>query len=131
MTSKDSLIDFAKTLLGTPYLYGSANPAAGLDCSGFIYHVFNHFHIHVPRSSYEFTNAGTSVPVKDAAGGDLILFTGTDTSEVRVGHMGIVVENTDSLRFIHSSSGRANGVTITAFNDYYKARFVKVVRIFN
>jgi len=34
------------------------------------------------------------------------------------------------LLFIHSSSGKANGVTITPLNDYYKGRFVKVIRIF-
>jgi cell wall-associated NlpC family hydrolase len=63
--------------------------------------------------------------------GDLILFTGTDSSDRRVGHMGIIVSNeNDSLRFIHSSSGKANGVTITPLNEYYKGRFMKVIRVF-
>jgi len=45
--------------------------------------------------------------------------------------MGIVIYNgKDELLFIHSSSGKANGVTITPLNDYYKGRFVKVIRIF-
>jgi hypothetical protein len=34
----------------------------------------------------------------------------------------------DTLKFIHSTSGRQYGVTITALNDYYKGRFVKVIR---
>jgi hypothetical protein len=44
--------------------------------------------------------------------------------------MGIVVSNSDSLRFIHSSSGKANGVTITPLNKYYLGRFVKTIRVF-
>ncbi len=55
---RDSLVSFAKSLLGIPYLYGSIDPARGFDCSGFITYVFSHFNIVVPRSSYEFANLG-------------------------------------------------------------------------
>lgn len=126
----DSLVAFAKTLIGVPYKYASTNPAEGFDCSGFISYVFNYFRMQVPRSSVDFTNLGKTIYFKDAIPGDLILFTGTDTAETQVGHMGIVVNNTDSLRFIHSTSGHANSVTITPLNEYYKNRFVKVIRIF-
>jgi cell wall-associated NlpC family hydrolase len=127
----DSLIAFAKTLIGTPYQYGSTNPKVGFDCSGFITYVFNHFSIPVPRSSIDFTNVGKDVPVADAKPGDLILFTGTDSTERHVGHMGIVLDNQNNqLQFIHSTSGKKYGVTITPFNDYYHSRFVKVIRVF-
>ena len=124
------VVAFAKTLIGTPYVYASTNPQMGFDCSGFITYVFNHFGISVPRSSVDFTDVGKTVPVEKAKPGDLILFTGTNPMERQVGHMGIVTENTDSLRFIHSSSGKAMGVTITPLNEYYKSRFVRVTRIF-
>lgn len=124
------LVGFAKTLTGVPYLYASADPAQGFDCSGFITYVFNHFHITVPRSSVDFTNVGREVTMREAREGDLVLFTGTNDSIRIVGHMGIVTENTDSLRFIHSSSGKAKGVTITPLNEYYRKRFVKVIRVF-
>ena len=124
------VVAFAKTLMGVPYLYGSTDPAKGFDCSGFITHVFRHFDIVVPRSSIDFTNVGKEVSAVQAKAGDLILFTGTDSTERFVGHMGIVVDNSDSLRFIHSSSGKANGVTITPLNKYYQGRYVKTIRIF-
>ncbi len=128
------LVNFAQKLLHVPYRYASADPAQGFDCSGFITYVFNNFHISVPRSSIDFTNVGLEVPVNEAKQGDLILFTGTesDSSYITrsVGHMGIVTQNTDSLRFIHASSGKANGVTITPLNEYYLRRFVKVIRVF-
>jgi len=128
--SPDEIVAFAKTLIGVPYLYGSSDPSLGLDCSGFITYVFNHFKMEVPRSSIDFTNVGIEVKIRQAVKGDLILFTGTDTLENFVGHMGIVTENTDSLRFIHSTSGKKNGVTITALNSHYLKRYVKVIRIF-
>lgn len=124
------LVAFAKTQMGVPYLYGSTDPAKGFDCSGFITYVFKHFDIVVPRSSIDFTNVGTEVSAAQAKAGDLILFTGTDSTERFVGHMGIVVENTDTLRFIHSTSGRQHGVTITPLNNYYKGRYVKTIRVF-
>ena len=124
------VVAFAKTLIGVPYVYGSTDPAKGFDCSGFITHVFKHFNIIVPRSSIDFTNVGTEVSAAAAKAGDLILFTGTNPQERFVGHMGIVVDNSDSLRFIHSTSGRQHAVTITALGDYYQNRYVKTVRIF-
>ena len=128
----DSLIHFAESLLGTPYVYASSDPSVGFDCSGFITYVFNHFNVSVPRSSIDFTDEGITIPLKKSRRGDLILFTGTDSTERFVGHMGIIVENKNNeISFIHSTSGKAYGVTITKLNDYYMGRFVKVVRIIN
>ena len=126
----NDIASFAETLIGIPYRYGSIDPKVGFDCSGFITHVFNHFNITVPRSSIDFTNVGKEIPPTDAKRGDIILFTGTDSTERFVGHMGIVVSNTDTLKFIHSTSGKAYGVTITPLSNYYKGRFVKTLRLF-
>jgi len=129
--SPSALVSYAETLIGTPYKYASTDPDVGFDCSGFITYVFNHFNINVPRSSVAFTDAYPEVPTTNAKEGDLILFTGTGSTNGVVGHMGIIVSNiSDSISFIHSTSGKANGVTITPLNAYYKSRFVKVVRIF-
>lgn len=128
--SPQQVVDFAKTLIGVPYLYGSTDPAKGFDCSGFITYVFKHFGIVVPRSSIDFTNVGKEVSAAQAKAGDLVLFTGTDSTERFVGHMGIVVSNSDTLRFIHSTSGKQYGVTITPLNHYYQRRYVKTIRIF-
>lgn len=125
------VVDFAKTLIGVPYKYASSDPVKGFDCSGFITYVFSHFQIIVPRSSIDFTNVGRSIPPDSAKTGDLILFTGTDSTEKFVGHMGLVVSNQNrELSFIHSTSGKQYGVTITLLNDYYRSRYVKTIRIF-
>lgn len=129
-SSRNEIVSYAKSLLGVPYKYGSTDPAVGFDCSGFITYVFSHFKVKVPRSSVEFTNVGKEVPLPLAKPGDLILFTGTDSSIRVVGHMGIVIENSDTLRFIHSTSGRQYSVAITPLSNYYMGRFVKVIDIF-
>lgn len=129
--SPKSLVEFAQTLIGIPYKYASTDPKAGFDCSGFITYVFNHFDIAVPRSSVGFTNLGEEVPKINSKPGDLILFTGTDSTVREVGHMGIITFNSpDTLLFIHSTSGKLNSVTVTPLNKYYQSRFVKIVRIF-
>lgn len=130
-TTPGELVDFAKILLGTPYKYASSDPAAGFDCSGFLTYVFNHFNIAVPRSSVDFTNIEKTVALEDAKPGDLVLFTGTDSLSRLAGHIGIITsyENGEH-HFIHSTSGKAMGVTITPLNKYYAFRFLKVIRIF-
>lgn len=127
----DSLVAFGKSLVGAPYLYASSDPAKGFDCSGFITYVFNHFGIGVPRSSVDFTDYGVEIPAGMASPGDLILFTGTDSTKRIVGHMGIVESNErGNLLFLHSTSGKAYGVVVSSLNGYYETRFVKVIRIF-
>lgn len=127
--SPEEIVSFAETLIGVPYKYASTDPAEGFDCSGFITYVYNHFNINVPRSSVDFTNVGTEVKEKDARRGDIILFTGTDSTIRVVGHMGIITENRDTLKFIHATSGKQYSVTITPLSDYYRGRFVKVIRL--
>ena len=127
----DNVVAYAKTLMGTPYVYASVDPKVGFDCSGFITHVFNHLNLIVPRSSIDFTNFGLEIPKEQTKPGDLILFTGTDSMIRFVGHMGIIVENQNGeIQFIHSSSGHANGVVITTLDGYYAGRFVKTIRVF-
>lgn len=125
------VVDYAKTLIGTPYAWGSVNPKVGVDCSGFVNCVSNHFGITVPRASAQFTSVGTEVKVQEARAGDIILFTGTNPHRRVVGHMGIVTDNPGgNLNFIHSSSGHKKGVHISELKGYYQTRLVKVIRIF-
>lgn len=126
---RDDIVAFAKTLLGTTYKYACSSPSEGFDCSGFVFYVYSHFNIKVPRSSGEFSSQGHEVSVTDAQPGDIILFTGTDSTDRTIGHVGIVIENTDTLKFIHASSGKVYSVVITPFDHYYQSRFIKVVDI--
>lgn len=130
-TTPEQLLAFAKTLIGTAYSFASADPAVGFDCSGFLTYTFNHFHIAVPRSSVNFTNIEKKVALSAAKPGDLVLFTGTDSTSRVAGHIGIITScENGEYYFIHSTSGKAMGVTISALSKYYAFRFLKAIRIF-
>lgn len=131
--SADSLVAFAKKQIGIKYRYANANPKIGFDCSGFVYYVFGHFNIKVPRASMDYEKEGKIIHQDSCKAGDIIVFTGTNTKNRTPGHVGIIISNKGKeLNFIHSSSGHKRvGVIITNFKDspYYKSRFIKIVRL--
>ncbi|MEJ7558742.1 MAG: C40 family peptidase [Pedobacter sp.] len=130
-TTPNKLLEFAKTMLGIRYRTASSSPSRGFDCSGFVNYVFSNFGFKVPRSSRDFAASGETKKLEDARIGDVILFTGTNSSSRTPGHVGIVYSiDGDEVKFIHSSSGRAKGVTITSLDEgFYKKRFLKIVSI--
>jgi len=129
----DSLIVFSKQYLGTHYQHGSCSPSSGFDCSGFVYFVFNHFNIKVPRSSIDYLNYGKIIGIDSCKTGDIIVFTGTNAKNRKPGHVGIIVSKLgEEIQFIHSSSNTKNGgVKLSTFKEspYYKVRFIKIVRV--
>lgn len=126
----DDLLYFAQTLIGTPYRSASSNPLYGFDCSGFVSYVFKNFNFNVPRSSCDFISVGEKVKLEEAKPGDIILFTGTSKSSRRIGHIGIIMSNeNEDVKFIHSTSGKEHGVTITTMDQSYKRRFVQIIRM--
>ena len=131
-TKADSLVNFAKTLVGTTYKWGGTLPSGGFDCSGFCYYVFRKFKVKVPRSSSSYGTKGVEVDIKNAKKGDVILFTGTDATKRTIGHVGIVISEINKpLQFIHSSSSKKHyGVTVTRYDgSNYPKRFMKIVRV--
>lgn len=114
-----TLVDFAKLLEGTPYLY-AGNTIAGFDCSGFIYFVHTHAGLNITRQSSEsyFTQ---SAPVSTPVIGDLVFF--ENTYKEGISHMGIYIGNDE---FIHAGS---KGVEITRLsNVYWKEHFLSFKR---
>ncbi|QHO91023.1 hypothetical protein CWT12_06425 [Actinomyces sp. 432] len=66
-------VDFAKTLLGTPYVWGGSSIPPGLDCSGLIYYALNRTGHPAPR----LTAAGyqsVASPVTSPVPGDVVFW---------------------------------------------------------
>ncbi|MGK4566795.1 C40 family peptidase [Flavobacterium sp. 3HN19-14] len=124
----DSIVAYGMQFLGTPYTAGGCSQD-GFDCSGFVYYVFKHFKIEVPRSSAAFEHFGKEIPIEEVQKGDILLFL-SPTQNV-IGHIGIVSKaNGTSSDFIHSSSGNEMKVMISSLiNEGYKRRFVKALRV--
>lgn len=127
-TLKDSIVKYGKNLLGTPYVT-AGNGKKGFDCSGYIYFVFQHFDVEVPRSTAGYENFGTEIPLEDVQKGDLLLF--LSPTRNAIGHIGIVSSaNGNESDFIHATSGSEMEVVITNLsNEGYTRRFVKAIRV--
>jgi cell wall-associated NlpC family hydrolase len=127
---KDSIVNFGMQLLGTPYQAAGCS-LDGFDCSGFIYFVFQHFNIKVPRSSADFENFGVEIPIEKVEKGDILLF--LSPTRNAIGHIGIVSKaNGKESDFMHATSGREMKVVLTSLkNAGYTKRFVKAIRVLN
>lgn len=128
MPLRDSIESFGMELLGTPYVYGACSREA-FDCSGFVYFVFQHFDIEVPRSSSQFANFGKEVSIENVKKGDVLVFLSPTRNEI--GHVGIVTNaNGMESDFIHASSSKEMKVIISSLkHPGYNRRFVKAVNV--
>lgn len=131
-TKTDSLVAFALSLEGIPYVYAGKS-LEGFDCSGFTYFVYNKFGFEIPAGSANQYLVGEPVEVTEIQKGDLVFFTGTQKGDRSVGHVGIVVseETEGEIEFVHSSSGGGGrGVTTNSLeHPHYKARFLGARRV--
>lgn len=117
------ILDYARKHLGTPYRSGGSSPG-GFDCSGFTSHVFGHFGISIPRTSFDQFRTGTAVNKGQLRPGDLVFFS---TYAAGASHVGIYAGNS---QFIHSSSPRSGGVIYSSIGDsYYGPRYLGARRI--
>lgn len=128
-SQRDSIVSFATELLGTPYIVASSR-REGFDCSGFVYFVFKHHKIQVPRSSGGFNNFGKEISIDNVKKGDILVFL-SPTSNNSIGHIGIVTNPKGKQSdFIHATSGREMKVIITSLKqEGYARRFVKAVDV--
>ncbi|MDQ3072217.1 MAG: C40 family peptidase, partial [Bacteroidota bacterium] len=127
----DSIVEYAKQYMGTCYLYAGKGPE-GFDCSGFVYYVFKNFGIDVPAGSKYYDTLGIFIPLAEAMKGDIIVFTGTDSTKRSPGHVGIVISDKgEPVSFIHSSSAKSHsGVKVSNLEETgYSKRFLSVRRV--
>jgi cell wall-associated NlpC family hydrolase len=90
----ERLVELAQEYLGVPYRYGGTDPATGLDCSGFLQHLFQRVGVELPRVSREQARAGTAVAsIDQARPGDLVAF------GEPVDHIGMYI---GEGRFVHA-----------------------------
>lgn len=120
-----ALIDEARSKIGSRYVYGASGPAH-FDCSGFVYYLYRHQGIEIPRTSRAQSQSGAQLVRKNLKKGDMVFF---DTgNRGHVNHSGIYLGNG---KFIHSSSGKAYGVTISNLDQgFYKDKLRWGVRVF-
>ena len=126
-----ALTDFAKSMIGKPYVYGVNTPEKGFDNAGFVNFVFNHFEIKLPKYAPAFIAVGEGVAPAEVMEGDIVLFSKTDSVKKAVYQVGIVVSTKGSpVSFIHASSGKMKGVGVSALSNYYQRKVMGFRRMF-
>ena len=124
----DSIINYGKVFLNTPYRYGSTGTSS-FDCSGFTSYVYRNFGYNLERCSIDQSRQFESIDRDQLKKGDLVFFSGRHKSK-QIGHVGIVVaaKGNGEFEFIHAAVH--TGVTISnSSEEYYTKRFLKASRV--
>lgn len=118
ISKADKLIFLATSKLGAGYMPTESGPDH-FDCSGFVYYIFMANDISIPRSSLGQSKSGKKLIREELKKGDILFF---DTYQRNhINHSGIYLGDG---KFIHSSSGKAYGVTISNLDKgFYLDKF--------
>jgi len=108
---------YALGLLGSPYKLGGTDPEKGIDCSGFVRHVYKKTEdIELPHSARAISQNGEVVGKDQLQPGDLVFF---NTLRKPYSHVGIYAGDG---KFVHATSSRSKQVMVSDMNQSYWAR---------
>ena len=115
----DDISMYAVSLVGSPYRLGGTSPDTGLDCSGFVDHVFRQIAgIKLPHDSQAISEATQPLDQSALQPGDLVFF---NTLSHAFSHVGIYLGDD---RFVHAASSHTGSVMISRLSDrYWQERF--------
>lgn len=110
---------YAVSLVGNPYRLGGTSPETGLDCSGFVGHVYRQVTgVELPRDSRAISDKTLPLAPTELQPGDLVFF---NTLERAFSHVGIYLGDD---RFVHAASSRSGAVMVSRLGDpYWRERY--------
>jgi len=118
------IVSIAQAQVGARYSWAGVSPAAGFDCSGLVYYVFNTVGYSVPRTLEEQFASGRRVRLEELRPGDILFY--ENTYIPGLSHNGIYVGDG---KFVHAVD-ESTGVAITPMNAaYWEQRYVGAVRV--
>lgn len=95
-----SVSSAANSLVGIRYVYASANPSVGFDCSGLVSYVYGLFGVSLPRTTTGIRYVGSEVSEENMQPGDIIVWTDNGYSAT---HVAIYVGGGD---MVHAANRR-------------------------
>lgn len=121
----NNIVGDAYKYLGYKYVYASASPSVGFDCSGLVYYLYKtHAGVTLNRSSRDQASNGYAVSRDNLKPGDLLFFSTFGGN--RITHVGLYVGDG---KMIHASTPK-EGVIITDINsNYYVKNFMAARRV--
>lgn len=115
------IVAHSQQFLGTPYVWGGNDLRRGVDCSGFVHHVFRDFGIVLYRNSAAMTQNGVPVGRDELLPADLLFFATAGGN--RISHVGLYIGDG---YFIHATVPGANGGVV--ISSLYEAYYVRTFR---
>lgn len=119
------LLLYAMSLIGTSYKLGGQSFDTGMDCSGFVRHVYSiATGILLPHNALAISRAGMKIHRAELQLGDLVFF---NTMKRTFSHVGIYLGDN---RFVHASSSKSDSVMVSDMGErYWVKRFNGARRI--
>lgn len=113
LDSAQETLNYALSLVGIKYKFGGKTPETGMDCSGFVRHVFYQAaDMLLPHNARAISMFGKKIAIADLQPGDLVFY---NTMRHTYSHVGIYLGDN---RFVHASvTGR--GVEVVNMKDRY------------
>lgn len=111
-----AIVAFAKKYLGNKYVWGGESLEKGVDCSGYMMKLYEHYGVSLPHSSSAQGSCGKEVSHDEMQAGDLIIYPG---------HVAMYMGN----GMIIHAAGESVGI-ITSDESSYAGKIKHIRRIF-
>lgn len=102
----ESLVSYASSFIGNPYVWGGTSLTQGADCSGFVQSIYAQYGISLPRIAADQAQAGKAIALKDAMPGDLIFY---QDDNGYIYHVMIYAGNGKTVEAYNSDAGIISG----------------------
>jgi len=123
---RDNIISYAKSFIGTPYLYGG-NSKKGFDCSGFTQYIMKQHGYSLPRTAQSQGESYSKLKLKEVTKGDLVFF---GSSKNNISHVGIISsEKGAPITMIHASSSKGIMISNLENNSYWTPKIQYYTRV--
>ncbi len=112
------MLTYALSLVGVNYKYGGKSPETGLDCSGFVSHVYRQAAgLVLPHNARAISMFGKKIAISELQPGDLVFY---NTMRHTYSHVGIYLGDN---RFIHSGRTGSSVEVVNMNDSYWVKRF--------
>ena len=119
-TNGGSVVETAKSYIGSSYVYGGSGPSS-FDCSGFTSYVYKQYGVSLNRTAAGQYSNGTAVSKDELQPGDLVMF-----GKSGINHVGIYI---GGGQMVHAANPSRGVTTDTINSGYYYNNYVGARRV--